>query len=226
VPGTYDLTVSYSLATGTFELLTHSYGFNVSVPLLDNLITPYADYVAVRSDVLSGAFPGMFPDSTTYTLGLSFLDGPWRALAEYQNLDWAVSPYQSWKGEVQYVGTIATSSRVYATGTYLHRYYPNGSSSQASDPYSDATATVSGNLQQDFLSRTLSLAAGASYSRLSGRVDGYAYSANASLTWKIGKLDLIGGASAYGSQTQAFTYTQYDRAHQFYYFRLRRVFSK
>jgi hypothetical protein len=226
VPGTYDLSVSYSLATGTFELLTETYGFNVSVPLFDNLITPYADYVTVRSDVLSGTFPGMNPDSTTYTLGASFLDGPWRALAEYQSLDWAISPYQSWKGEVQYIGNLAPATRVYATGTFLHRYYPTGSSSLANDPYSDATATLSGNLQQDFLSRSLTLATGASYSRMSGRVDGFSYSANASLTWKVGKLDVIAGASAYGSQTQALTYTQYDRAHQFYYFRIRRLFSR
>jgi hypothetical protein len=226
VPGTYDLTVSYSLATGTFELLTNTYGFNVSVPLLDNLITPYADYIAVRSDVVTGTFPGTNPDSTTYTVGMSFLDGPWHALGEYQNLDWAISPYQSLKGEVQYIGTLAPATRIYATGTVLHRYYSTGSSSQATGAYSDDTATLSGNLQQDFLARSLTLATGASYSRMSGRVDGYSYSANASLTWKVGKLDVIAGASAYGSQTQAFTYTQYDRAHQFYYFRLRRQFSK
>jgi hypothetical protein len=122
VPGTYDITVSYALATGTFELVTDSYGVNVSVPFLDNMLTPYADYIAVRSDVVAGAFPGVNPDSTTYTLGLSFVDGPWRALAEYQSLDWAISPYQSWKAEVQYVGAIAAATRIYATGTYLHRY--------------------------------------------------------------------------------------------------------
>jgi hypothetical protein len=225
VPGAYDVTVSYALATGAFELLTNAYGFNVSVPLFDNMITPYADYVAVRSDVVSGTFPGTFPDSTTYTLGLGFLRGPWRALAEYQSLDWAISPYRAYKGEVQYIGTVTPSTTVYATGTYLDRYYPETSSS-ATDPYRDTIATVSGNFQQELLSRTLTLAAGASYSHMSGRVHGDTYSANTSVTWTIGKLDLIAGASAFGSDTQALTYTQYDRAHGFYYFRLRRWFLK
>ncbi len=226
VPGTYDLTVSYSLATGTFELVTNSYGFNVSVPCLDNMITPYADYVAVRSNLVSGVFPGVSPDSTTYTVGLSFLDGPWRALGEYQSLDWAVSPYDAWKGEIQYVGTVTPDTRIYATGTYLHRYYPEAPEGTASSSYTDTTATVSGTLQQSFLSRTMTLAAGAAYTRMTGRVYGYSYSANASLSWKVGKLDLIAGASGYGSQTQAYTFQEYDRAHQFYYFRLRRQFSK
>lgn len=226
VPGTYDITVSYSLATGTFELVTNSYGLNVSVPFLDNMLTPYADYVAVRSDVVSGVFPGVSPDSTTYTFGLSFLDGPWRALAEYQSLDWAISPYQAWKGEVQYIGTVTPETRIYATGTFLHRYYPDGSPPSGSASYTDTTTTIQGTLQQSFLARALTLAAGASYSRMSGRVYGDSYSANASVTWKVGKLDLIGGASAYGSSTQASTFDRYDRAHQFYYVRLRRQFSK
>ena len=226
VPGTYDFSVSYALATGTFELLTNTYGFNVSVPFLDNRFTPYADYIAVRSDVLSGTFPGISPDSTTYTLGMSFLEGPWRALGEYESFDWAVSPYNAWKGEVQYVGTVSPATRLYATGTFLHRYYPDGSSSQTPNAYTDTTATLSGNLQQEFFARALTLAAGASYSRMSGLVDGYSYSANASVSWKVGKLDLIAGASAYGTQTQASTFQQYDRAHQFYYLRLRRKISK
>jgi hypothetical protein len=61
---------------------------------------------------------------------------------------------------------------------------------------------------------------------MEGRVHGDSYSANASVTWTIGKLDLIGGASAYGSNTQAETYDRYERAHQLYYVRIRRQFSK
>jgi hypothetical protein len=190
------------------------------------MITPYADYVAVRSDVLSGVFPGVSPDSTTYLVGMSFLDGPWRALAEYQSFDWAISPYRAWKGEVQYIGNVAPTTKVYGTGTYLRRYYPQGSSTSLSDPYSDTTTTLSGTLQQDFLGRSLSLAAGAAYSRMTGRVHGDTYSANATVTWKVGRLDVVAGASAYGSNTRAYTYERYDRDHQFYYFRLRRVFSK
>lgn len=226
IPGTYDLSVSYSLLTGAFELLTKSYAGNASVALLDNLLTPYLEYVAVRSDVVAGVFPGVSLDSTTTTLGLTFLDGPWRALAEYQSLDWAVSPYQAWRAEVQYVGSVTPTTRVYATGAYLHRYHPTGTSSDLPEPFTDETETVTGNIQQDLFSRSLTLSAGATYAKQQGRVDGDAFSLNGSVTWKIGKLDLSAGASAYGSQTQAFPAPPYDRLHQYYYFRIRRQFSR
>lgn len=226
IPGTYDLSVSFSLVSGQFELLTRSYAGNVSVALLDNLLTPYLGYVAVRSDVVSGDFPGVSLDSTTTTVGVNFLDGPWRAMGEYQSLHWAVSPYRAWRADVQYVGSVTPSTRVYATGSYLHRYYPAGTSSNLPEPYTDQAETATGNIQQDLFSRTLTLSAGGTYARQQGRVRGDAFSLNGSLTWKIGKLDLSAGASAYGSETQAFTAEPYTRLHQYYYFRIRRQFSR
>ena len=226
VPGTFDLTVTYSLLSGDFELLTQSYAGSVSVSLLDNLLTPYAEYVAVRSDVVSGTFPGVSLDSTTYTVGLTFLDGPWRALGEYQSLDWEVSPFRAWRAEVQYVGSVTPSTRVYATGAYLHRYYPVGTSSELPDPFTDQTETATGSVQQDFFSRALMLSVGATYARQQGRVRGDAFSLNGSLTWKVGKLDMSAGASAYGSETQVFPAEPYSRLHQYYYFRIRRQFSR
>ena len=128
VPGTYDFVVSYSLTTGTFEQRMNTYALNASVQLLDNMLTPYYSYLAVRTQILSGVFPGVPLDSTTNTVGLSFLDGPWRALGEFQSLAWDVSPYQQWRWEVQYTGSIDPTLRVYATANSLYRYYPNGTS--------------------------------------------------------------------------------------------------
>lgn len=225
VPGTYDFFVSYSLAIGTFELQTDTRGFNMSVQTLDNLLTPYYSYVAVRSDVLSGVFPGIPLDSTTNTLGLTVIRGPWRGLAEYQRLDWAVSPYRSGRGEVQYVQSIDPTLRLYATGSYLYRYYPQGTTGFPSDAYSDQNLTLTGSVQKDFLSRTLRLTAGGSYSQMTGPVDSKAYSANSSVTWKIGKLDLSAGFDAYGSNAQATAASEYSRSHQYYYVKLsRRLF--
>jgi len=226
VPGTFDITVSYSLVSGQFELLTKSYAGNVSVSLLDNLLTPYIEYIAVRSDVVSGFFPGTSLDSTSTTVGLTFLDGPWRALAEYQSLQWEVSPFRAWRGEVQYVGSVAPSTRVFATAAYLHRYYPVGTSSSLPDPYTDVITTATASVQQDLFARSLMLQAGGTYSRQDGRVHGNAYSLNGSLNWKIGKLDMSAGASGYGSRTDTLTTAPYDRVHQYYYFRIRREFSR
>jgi hypothetical protein len=222
----YDISVTYSLLSGDFELRTSTYSFNASVACLDNLLTPYFEYVAVRSDVVSGVFPGTSLDSTTTTLGLTFLDGPWRATGEYEELDWAVSPYQALRGEVQYVGAVGPSTRINATAAYLHRHYPTGTSSYLPDPYTDQNTTVSASVQQDFLARSMTLAAGATYLKQQGRVHGDALSLNASLNWRVGKLDLSAGASGYGSETQAYAADPYSRVHQFYYFRIRREFSR
>ena len=223
-PGSFDFTVSYSLTTGDFGLLTDSIGYNASVELLDTLLTPYYNFVAVRSDVLSGDFPGVPLDTTTYTAGLRFLRGPLRALAEYQNLEWEISPYRSWRAEVQYVGSLNSTTRVYATASYLDRLYPRGSSFMNRDAFSDETASASGNIQKQVPSQGLTFSAGGAYSQFLGRVAGNSYSLNASMTWKVGKMDLSAGGSAYASAMQGLGGSPTSRHHQYYYVNLRRTF--
>jgi hypothetical protein len=222
----YDVSVTYSLLSGEFEMLTNTYALNASVSLLDNLLTPYVEYVAVRSDVVSGIFPGSSLDSTTKTAGLNFVDGPWRALGEYQSFDWSVSPYQALRGQMQYVGSVSPTTRLYGTASYLHRHYPVGANSELPDPYSDSITNLSGSVQQDFLARALTLAAGGTYTRQQGRVRGDSFSVNASIDWRVGKLDLSAGASGYGSETQTYVSDPFNRVHQYYYFRIRRQFSR
>jgi hypothetical protein len=224
LPGTYDFVASYSLTTGTFELRTNSAAFHTSVSVLDDLLTPYYRYLAVRSEVLSGVFPGIPMDSTTNTLGLTFQKGPWRALGQYESLDWEVSPYQEWRGEVQYTGSIDPTLRVYGNAGYQHRHYPHGSSAGEPEPYTEQSATVSASVQKEFLSRTLMLSAGGSFSRVLGLVDSNAYALDSSITYKIGRIELSAGVDFYGAQTRGFGGGQYDRAHQYYYIKVRRRF--
>ena len=42
------------------------------------------------------------------------------------------------------------------------------------------------------------------------------------MTWRIGKLELIGGATAYWSETFAATFPDSERSHRYYYVRARR----
>jgi hypothetical protein len=225
VPGTYDFVVSYSLATGTFEQRMNTVGFNTSVPFLDNMLTPYYSYLAIRTQLLSGAFPGVPLDSTTNTVGLNFMDGPWRALGEFQSLDWDVSPYRQFRGEVQYTGSIDPTLRVYGTAYYLYRYYWNGTSYDEPNPYSETNVSLTGSVQKDFLARSLTFSAGGSYTRMLGLVDSNAYALNSALTWRIGRLELSAGVDAYGSASQGNAPAQYNRANQYYYLKLlRRIF--
>jgi hypothetical protein len=226
VPGQpYEVFVSYSLTTGDFELRTDTRGFRTSVALLDNLLIPYYSYLTVRSDVLSGVFPGSPVDSTTNTVGLIVQRGPWRAVGEYQDLDWDVSPYQAWRAEVQHIGSIGPTLRVYATARYLNRYYSDGPSASVPEAYTDRNASVTGSVQKDLMSRSLLLAAGGSYSYVSGIVDSNAYALNASVIWKVGKLELDAGVDAYGSDSQGMGAAQNSHDRQSYYVKVsRRLF--
>jgi len=222
LPGTFDFFASYSLTTGTFELRMNSFGFNTSVQLLDDMLTPYYRYLAVRSNVLSGTFPGIPVDSTQNTIGLAFLDGPWRAVGEFQSLDWAVSPYRLLRGEVQFTGSIDPTFRAYATADYLYKNFPQGSSINSPGAYSDTSVSLSGSLQKDFLARTLMLSVGGSYGRVIGPVDSSAFTLNSSLTWRVGKFELVAGGDTFASNADAAMNSQYNRSHHYYYVRVRR----
>jgi hypothetical protein len=221
-PGPFDFFVSYSLVGGDFDLVSRTLGVSTSVDLLDMLLTPYSSYVEVRSDLISGVFPGVPLDSTTWTAGLRFLKGPLRARGEYQDLRWDVSPYRAWRGEFQYVGTPRSNTSVYGTLAYVDKYFPQGTSTDQRGAYSEQTMSASGNIRKEIPSRRLSLSAGGSLSRAQSRVDTNAWSLSSSLSWKIGLLDLTAAASVYGSSTRGIPNAESDRTHQYYTLMLRR----
>jgi hypothetical protein len=222
VPGTYDFFVSYSLTSGTFELQTDSYGGNASVELFERLVTPYLAYAVVRSDVLSGVFPGVPLDSTTYTAGLVLQRGPLLARGEYQDVQWNISPYRSWRVDLQYVTNINPTTNVFAAASYLNRYYPHGQFQSHPEAFTEETFSASGSIQKQLFSRNLSLSGGGSYSRIQGLIDSNSYSVNTSLIWKIGKVDLTIGASAYATDSSGASSTSTKRDHELVYLRFRR----
>jgi hypothetical protein len=222
VPGTYDFYVSYSLSAGTYRLRTDTLGHSASVQLFDNLLMPYYSYVEVRSDVLSGSFPGNALDSRTWTAGLALTGGGWRGRLEYQDVNWDVNPYRTWRVEAQYTGTIGALTSYYATAGWQQRRFPRGRVELAGHSLTEETQSATANLQRQFLDRTLSLAAGGAFSRTQGLYETTAYSLTSSLTWRIGKLDLTAGASAYDADTRSSTITRSGRTHVYYYFRVRR----
>ena len=223
VPGTYDFFVSYSLTIGSFEMRTNSYGASASVQLLDDMLTPYYRYVTVSSTLLAGTFPGLAPDSTTHTAGLTFADGGWRANGEFQSVSWDASPYKSVSGELQYSGSFDPFLRLYGTAGYLHRHYPHGFSASAPTPYTEENLTFSGSLEKEFPAKDLTVSAGASYNRGLGLVDSNAYALNSAVTWRMGKLELSAGVDIYGSDARSANVGgRYNRTHQYYYIKIRR----
>jgi hypothetical protein len=224
VPGTYDFLVSYSSFGGDFNIRTNTLTQNGSVELFDNQVTPYYSYALVRPSVTSGFFPGELSDTTTYTAGLALQRGPLRARGEYQELQWDVSPYRSWRGELQYVSPVSRTTNAQATLSYVNRTYWQGLSPTDRTPFTDEALTASGFFQQQlfFLAEGLSLNVGGSYSLFNGLVDGDAYSANGSLNWVTGQLELILGVTAYGSQTSGTNAVEIRRENQYAYLHLRR----
>jgi hypothetical protein len=68
------------------------------------------------------------------------------------------------------------------------------------------------------------LSLGGSYSRLEGRFDNRTGAANSTLTWRMGRLELIAAASAYRTETlggPAIVASRRD--HQYYHLKLRRT---
>jgi len=221
--GPYDFSASYSLTPCDYELGSTTRAFSSSVDLFNTMLTPYYSYVAVRSDVLSGVYPGIPFDSTTNTAGVRYQRGPWRARVEYQDLDWDVSPYHAYRGDLQYVGNINPTLSLYGTAAYVNKYYPDGSSAGFTDPYTDETLSASGSVRKEIPSQGLSFSVGGALSETRGFVDTSAWSLNSSLSWKIGKLDVSAGANVYGSDTSGATTVDSDRVHQYYYVTVRRV---
>jgi hypothetical protein len=226
LPERYDFLVSYSNLGGDFELWQNTFANNLSLELFENQVTPYFSYAQVRSGVSSGFFPGNLTDTTTYTAGLFLQRGPFRGRGEYEDLQWDVSPYRAWRGELQYVSPFGRTTAAQATLSYLSRYYPRGLSPADTRAFTDETMTASGYIQQQlfFLAEGLSVNVGGSYSRLSGLVDGDAYGASGYVSWTVAQLQLILGATAYGSQTEGrdVVVLPTQRANQYFYFRLRR----
>ncbi len=223
VPGTYDFSVSYSLVGGAFALSTHTLGGNLSLELFGTRLTPYVSSLRIRSAVTGGAFPGSPLDSTTTTAGLLLHLGPWRARGEYQNVDWDVSPSRGFKGELQFVGALGPTTSLYATASWWDKRYLEGSSGLR-PAHRDRITNASGSVRQLLFSRRLVVSAGGTFSQINGLSEGTAFSANAALAWKIGQLQIEGGATAYGSDTHTATdASNTHREHQYYYLRLRRT---
>ena len=225
----YTFLVSYALASGTFALRTDTLAGNTSAQLFNDLLTPYLSYVTVRSSVLSGVFPGVPIDSTTYTAGLIGHRDPLRLRAEYQQLDWNISPYRQWLGEVQYARPLGNTTTAYATADYVNKYYPHGTSAYSPGPFvsysgafTEQTESVSGSVQKQFLAWNMSVSLGGSYQRLQGLVDSEAYSVNAAWVWRIGKVDVTAGGSVYGSDSSGGGTLSTSRDHQYFYLNFRR----
>lgn len=220
-PGPYDFLVSYS-TSGDYKLRTNTYGGNASVELLESLVTPYVGYLVVRTDVLSGVFPGVPLDSTTYTGGVILRYRGFQLRGEYQDQQSNVAPYQLWRADAQYVNALNETTSVFASGGYTHQYYPHGTSVSSTAALTEETETASGSIQKQLFARDLFFSAGGVYSHSTGQIDTDAYAINSSLLWRIGKVDITAGVNIYMSNATGDVTQPTKRDHQFFFVNLQR----
>lgn len=222
VPGSYDLRVSYSLVTGTFRLRADTISHSASLQLFDDRVTPYYSYSALRPRVVSGALPGAGFESTTTVGGLVLRFGPLRLRGEVQNLRWEVSPYHARVVDLQYVATLGPTTSANAVGSWVVKDYGRGSAPDSTPPHVETSRSAGANLQQQLFSRRLTLSLGGSWSRIESLIESEAYSFNASLSCRVGKLDFSAGGSAYRSRTLGLAALENSRTHHYFYLKVRR----
>jgi hypothetical protein len=212
LPGSFDFFVSYALAGGAFELDTQSVHHGASLELLERRLTPYYSYTRTESEVRSGLYPGTGLDSATLTAGIRSEHGPLRARVEYQDVDWDVSPYEAWRGELQYVGTPRPRTTLSGTASVARRSYSEGLATFAAEPTArdEEIRSLALHFQQQLLDRRLIVGLGGSLSANESVVDSEAYSIDSSLVWHVGRLDLSAGIASN------------RRSHRLYFLRLRR----
>ncbi len=163
-------------------------------------------------------------DSTSHTVGLMVQKGGIRGTAEYQELDWDVSPYTAWREELQYIATLDPTMNLYAVASVLNKHFPQGASPYDPVPYTDRVVTATCNVQKKFDRRNMSLSAGATYSNFRGLVESDSYSLNSTLVWRVGKLDLNAGLSAYSADSSSATTSTSRRDHGLVFIKARRSF--
>ncbi|HTS01429.1 MAG TPA: hypothetical protein VMN04_02820 [Thermoanaerobaculia bacterium] len=222
LPGKYDFQVSYAETAGSFSLRMRTFGQGASLALLNNLVTPYYSVNTVRSDVTTGSFPGAL-DSDVLAAGVSSFAGPLRARVEYDDVRWTISPWHGWRADLQVVSPLGPSTNVNATAAWQYRHYADTTETGGLPAYVERIVSASGNIQQFLFSHTLSLSCGGSYSRYDGLAYSRSYALNAALTWRVGKLDVSGGASYTNADSQSNTLYASRTVHQYYYLRLKRI---
>jgi hypothetical protein len=104
------------------------------------------------------------------------------------------------------------------------RTYPRGRSANLPDPLEEQFDSASANLQQQLFRRVLLLTVGGSYTHSTGYVESTAHGLTGSLSWRIGKLELLAGTTLSESETEGTTFLSSSRSYRYYYFRLRREF--
>jgi len=222
LPGSFDFRVDYRPLGGDFRIDSEQSNHSASLRLFGNRLNPYYSYFRTDSRVVDGFFPGGGLDTTRTLVGLRLELGPLRIGAEHQDVDWDRGPYHGWRYDLRYVDAISVDTTLHVTASYLSRIYPEGRNDASRQRMAETTRSVSANLQQKLFRRRLVASIGGTYGRTTGYAETETLSGNASVSFKIGRLDLSAGATVSSSESNADSLFVSRRDRRHYYLRLRR----
>ena len=158
------------------------------------------------------------------TYGVTFQKRGFQAVVEYQDVNWDVSPYQQLRTEARYAGPIGPRTTLNAAASRRERDFPHGRIYETGAPSSEVFDTITATIQQRLYRNSLLLSLGGSYTRTESSYSSNATGGQASIQWRVGRMDLSLGANFTDSEADAGSLFVSDRTHRYYYLRIRRDF--
>ncbi len=211
--------VDYQTIPADVALLNRQTGYNLRLELFNNTMNPYYNHSSNEQRVVSGRIPGG-PDLTTSdTIGLQVLVAPFSLLAEYANYRSRTNPFESWRAGADYALQMTESASV--TARLFHSRTAYADTIQGTKGYSDELTETSVQFRRDLPEQHLNLSAGGSYAVRYTFTTTQAYSANAIILWRLGKLEARAGATSTYS-TSSLPHGQQRASSNYYYFTLTR----
>lgn len=223
VPGTFEFRVSYALA-GSFEARTDTLTHNATVELLERRLNPYYRFVRTTTDTLAGDFVGAGPEAKTLAAGVTSYLGRFRAQLEYQRFEAEIAPHESWRGDLGWYGAAGPFTFSTSASWLTRDFTDDAGALFASEDIGSGSFSLQYRPVRHFLwslggswsdTRRTSAAAGDS--------DATAWTATSGLMWKVGLLEVNGGATLYRSSTRGGVLLATERSHEYYFLSLRRT---
>lgn len=217
----FSFQVTYSLLSNNSKFVVTTYGYNIRLNLFNGLISPYHSYTRTQQEVTSGILPGGPADTSIITAGVALYKKPFRFIGEYQNSTSNINPYTTWRAQLFYSQNITRTANLDATAQYTRTNYPLGVVNPQTIGYSERLIYANLTLQKSFPDQRLNISFGSTYSQANSVTNTKAYSLTSGLTWKWGKIEVLGSASASLSDAES-ALGKNERIHQLYVLHIKR----
>ncbi len=187
----YSFKVTYSSTSGKFGLRTTSTGYSAGLQLFNNLVNPYYSYSLTSQNVVSGFYPGGPQSYSDSLAGVRLQKGYYSLQSEYETFQSTSHPYTAWRQRLGF-GKKLTPSLSFSAG--VSYALSNYSQSVQQNAYTEKVESANITVRKTFLSNLI-FSLNVATSMTNGLVSSTSLSFNSTLTWRLGRLYLEGGAT-------------------------------